>query len=177
LRNLQDFVSKQKITLGEKKQTALDQVKADFDTKMREIEGQKGVLDQAKAQQKMDELISARQRAYDIEDAATSFQRQIDLFEKEKSYQLSQSYSVNTGISNQALTQFRNLMSSGLTPTQASQLTGVDLSQIQGTISPTNAWKDLGNGTYMNLTTGEVQYGSSGMSPADLSGSITGGNY
>lgn len=156
LRNLQDFTSQQKVTLADKKKTALDQLRVDFDTKMREIEGQKGVLDQAKAEQKIDELVRARERAYQIEDAATAFQRQIDLFEKGKAAELAQSYSVNQGISSQALTQFRNLINTGFSPLQASQLTGIDLSQVQGVVSPTNAWKQNEYGRWVNTVTGQI---------------------
>lgn len=156
-RNLQDFVGRQKTVLAQKLEDGLNTVREEFRNRIAEIDAQRGQLEQAKAQAKLDELATARQRAFDLQDAADAYARQIDLFEREKESQLAQQYAVNQGVSTEALNLFSKLAPS-VGYVAAANLTGIDPSQLQGVVAPYGSaqYRDLGNGLLQNIQTGEV---------------------
>lgn len=175
LNNLTKFIGSQKSSLAEQKLTAIGKVQQDLKDKLAAIDSQKGQLDQSKAEQQMQALIDARNRAYQIEDASTAFQRQIDLFNAQTQASIAQKYSVNNGISSDALSQFTKLAPIlGIQP--AAQVLGIDLSKVQGQLTPyaTGTWINLGNGTYYNNQTGEYSQTPPAQSIDAISGILTG---
>lgn len=172
LRNLTNFVTTQKTNLGEKKKTALAQLKNDFDAKIRDINAQRGQLESDKAAQRIAELQNARQRAYEIETADKAFQRQIDLFNEEKKSALASQYSVNGGISTQAINAFKSL-APVIGTVAAAKMAGLDLSTVQGMIRPqATQWKSMGDGRWINTETGEMSIDPN--SDASLAQGVTG---
>ena len=135
-KNLSDFVSQQKIDLDTKKRDALTQVQTDYDNAIKEIDIQKNTLESDKAAQRITALKEARDRAYAVQDAATAYQNQLDLFDKQTQATLANQYSLKSGISADAIATFTKLISAGVPAINAAQMSGIDSSLVQGIVTP-----------------------------------------
>lgn len=159
LKNLSDFTSNQKIDLESKRTTALEQVQADYDNNIKEINAQKDTLEADKAAQRITALKEARDRAYAVQDAATSYQRQLDLFNQQTQATLASKYTVNGGISADAIATFTKLISAGVPAINAATMSGIDPSMVQGIISPSQIIKDA-YGNPIDPSTGQIIQGA-----------------
>jgi hypothetical protein len=168
-KNLSDFVSQQKIDLDTKKRDALSQVQADYDNAIKEIDIQKNTLESDKAAQRISALKEARDRAYAVQDAATAYQNQLDLFDKQTQATLSNKYSLNSGISAEAIATFTKLISAGIPAINAAQMSGIDASLVQGVISPNQIIKDA-FGNPIDPQTGQIIPGASSYGSTSVQG-------
>lgn len=156
-RNLSDFIGRQKEVLGQKLADAQETIRAEFRARAAEIDAQRGALAQSKSEQKLAELQRARERAFQLQDQADAFARQLTMFENEKAAELASRYNVNQGISTEALNAFRQL--APVVGTEAAAgLAGVDLSSVRGVTAPfgTGGYRELPDGRLMDIYTGEV---------------------
>lgn len=130
-KRLADFAGRQKEVLATKKQQALEGLRQEFRDKLLAVQGMRAASEVEKAKARLGAMQEYRDRAWAIQDADTTYQQQLALFEQTKQSQLAQTFSANTGIGPEASLTFTRLIASGkgFLPEQAARITGIDLSQ------------------------------------------------
>ena len=165
---LTEFVGRQKINLEQKMQDAIGNVQREFRDKIDEINSQRGQLESQKAQARQGVLVAARNRAFEIQDAADAFKRELELFNKEKAAQLQAQFQSNQGISAKALAAFvanRAKVGTEAAISGVSSAYGTDpelLRNLSGEITPQTNLRPLGNGIFQNIDTGETFFANEG---------------
>ncbi len=179
-RRLTDFVGRQKEVLKQKKAEAITNLRNEFNRNLAQVQATRGQLESEKAAKRLDQLNRYREQAFQIEQADKAFQRQIDLFKLSKEEQLSNKFSVDTGISKDAINVFSQLAKympaqeawamAGLPSQMVEPVPGKNYSAI---VSPSfkEPWKWIAEkGMWYNEDTGE--YSATG--PEGTPGGTTG---
>lgn len=86
--DVENYYQAQVVDLNAKKEAALSQARAEFQTKLAQINDARFGLAQNKAQAKLNLLAEFRNRAYQIEDEVRQYSQQLDLMRQQHQYQI-----------------------------------------------------------------------------------------